>query len=169
MAVPWPYPDIFPAQPCRSQEAWCKCTAQTRGIQRAGLCISKLGNFNIVEPPLTNVDNFVGSEGTTLDIAYQDLIGAADEADDGVRSFTAWRPDGSLWQHATPFLRRLRAVGTYKRPTKPLSYRSRSHKAPALAGGGRDLRAYRIYRRESMTTILINGTETLDEKEFSHG
>jgi hypothetical protein len=71
-----------------------------------------------VEPPLTNVDNFVGSEGTTLDITYQDLIATADEADDGVRSFTAWRPDESLWQHATPFLRRLRAIGTYKRPTK---------------------------------------------------
>jgi hypothetical protein len=122
-----------------------------------------------VEPPLTNVDNFVGSEGTTLDIAYQDLIATADEADDGVWFSSAWRPDGSLWQHATPFLRRLRAIGTYKRPTKPLSYRSRSHKASALAGGGKDLRAYRIYRRESMTTILINGTATIDEKEFSHG
>ena len=87
----------------------------------------------------------------------------------GLQDPSAWRPGGSLWQHATPFLRRLRAIGTYKRPTKPLSYRSRSQTAPALAGGGRDLRAYRIYRRESMTTILINGTETLDEKEFSHG
>ncbi len=53
--------------------------------------------------------------------------------------------------------------------SRSFSHRPRSRAASALAGGGRDLRAYRIYRRESMTTILINGTMPLDEKEFTHG
>jgi T1SS-143 domain-containing protein len=35
----------------------------------------------MVDPTLTNVDDFVGSEDTALDITYQDLLDAADESD----------------------------------------------------------------------------------------
>ena len=108
------------------------------------LIITPTGNDTVLDETagLQNLDQTPSRRGQ-----YQDLIATANEADDGVWFFSAWRPDVSLWQHATPFLRRLRVIGTYKRPTKPLSYRSRSHKAPALAGGGKDLRAYRIYRK----------------------
>jgi len=53
--------------------------------------------------------------------------------------------------------------------SKSFSHRPRSRAVPALAGGGSDLNLLDLLGREIMTTILIYGTVTLDENEFSHG